>query len=271
MQASALQRTRYKELSPSAECGDFAFIDRLEHDHIEDGRWANPLTTRPASRCFRRPTAGTRIRGRDRARMGLLPCTTPVCKTMPECCGAGPSPEWGALAGTRRLQSARRAESVRRPVWPRDRQRPEGLAEYLFGPGARCAGRRASGMGFVADGVGLGLRPGVAGRHRRRCHPRRRPREPGEPRWRVHADKALAPPLSLEVSAACDGARRAYARHGFSFAPPEDLPARLRLRARPRDRRRSGGAADADQQRHRPCSPLRAQRTRGGRGARRRM
>ncbi len=36
----------------------------------------------------------------------------------------------------------------------------------------------------------------------------------------VRADEALASPLSLEVSAACDGPRRPAARHGFAFAPP---------------------------------------------------
>ena len=38
----------------------------------------------------------------------------------------------------------------------------------------------------------------------------------------VRADQALATPLAREVSAACDGPGRDYARHGFSFALPDE-------------------------------------------------
>src|SRR6185369_16160512 len=38
----------------------------------------------------------------------------------------------------------------------------------------------------------------------------------------VRADQALTTPLAREVSAACDGPGRSYARHGFSFTLPND-------------------------------------------------
>src|SRR5262249_31319448 len=38
----------------------------------------------------------------------------------------------------------------------------------------------------------------------------------------VRADQALATPLATEVSAACDGPGRTFARHGFSFTLPNN-------------------------------------------------
>ena len=87
----------------------------------------------------------------------------------------------------------------------------------------------------------------------------------------VRADQALATPLAREVSAACDGPGRDYARHGvLVHAAERSGRQRVRVRDRRGDRRRAGGAAHADPQRHRARSALRSQRARRGRGAVRR-
>ena len=85
---SALQRTRYRELSPSSECAEFANIGRLDRDNIDDGRWAAILTTEKSLQIFS-PTACTHSE-RETGPTGAplpwdcSPCTTKVCETILE-------------------------------------------------------------------------------------------------------------------------------------------------------------------------------------------
>ena len=120
---SALQRTRYRELSPAASASNLAFVDRLEHDHIEDGRWASPLTNTPRIQVFS-PTYCTHNEYETGPALpwDCSPCTTQVCKTKPECCGAGLRLA-GSLGlpqrGADRLQDGR-DQWPKGEVWPRD-------------------------------------------------------------------------------------------------------------------------------------------------------
>ena len=93
---SALQRTRYRELSPVGECDNIPFVDRLEHDHIEDGRWATSGTTNLKRLQVFSPNYCTHDEDHegDPLPWDCSPCTTQVCKTMPGCCGAGATPGW---------------------------------------------------------------------------------------------------------------------------------------------------------------------------------
>ena len=140
---SALQRTRYRELSPVGECGNLAYVDRLEHDHIEDGRWASPLTNTPRLQVFS-PTYCTHneYEAGDALPWDCSPCTTQVCKTMPECCGAGRDARMdGGLQGAGDHASARTAASQ----WPAG----QGVAARSRRPTTSrsirrtCSGRRA--------------------------------------------------------------------------------------------------------------------------------
>jgi len=228
LQDSALQRTRYRELSPIAECSNIPFIDRLEHDHIEDGRWASPATNTPRIEVFS-PTYCTHDEDHagDPLPWDCSPCTTQVCKTMPGCCGAGPTPGWTA-ACTAQAAAVCATGGVRWPlgkVWPKDLPADTSgvLPKFLLGPAGAVTGidgvsgsaSSASVSGWACDpewpGAAVSVR--IYG---------------GAPREQVgsvllgevRADQALASPLSREVSAACDGPGRDYARHGFSFTLP---------------------------------------------------
>jgi ADYC domain-containing protein/HYR domain-containing protein/PA14 domain-containing protein len=238
LQDSALQRTRYKELSPAAECQDFAFVDRLEHDHIEDGRWAAPLTNTPRLQVVS-PTHCTHSEYETGPALpwDCTPCTTQVCKTRPECCGAGPSPSWGldcrndALAlcktGSDQWPAGR--------VWPAniDTDGPKVPPKFLFGPqGAvmRVEGTSGSGSSVTVSGWA--------------CDPEwpnatvavaiyEAPADTIEGALAVvQADQAIATPLAREVSAACDGPGRSYARHGFSYTLPANLSGKVFVYAR---------------------------------------
>ena len=110
LQATALQRTRYRELSPDNDCAAFASIDRLERDHFEDGRWASPLTNTPRIEVFS-PNYCTH----DESQTGTAlpwdcsPCTTAVCRHMPQCCSDDPSvpqPAWSPACVAERATSA---------------------------------------------------------------------------------------------------------------------------------------------------------------------
>jgi hypothetical protein len=227
---SALQRTRYKELSPSAECKNFAFIGRLERDHTEDNRWANPSTDTPRLQVFS-PTYCTHneYTDGDPIPWDCTPCTTQVCKDMPECCGAGATPHWGPACIGKAL-SVCQTNGTQWPkgrVWPRDidTSGPVILPKYLFGPqGAVVRVEGTSGTSSSATVSGWACDPEwpdstVA------VEIYNAPRETvvGPPLAIVQADKALASPLAREVSAACDGPGRDYAHHGFSFTLPHDL------------------------------------------------
>ena len=128
-----------------------------------------------------------------------------------------------------------------------------------------------SGASYVGDGLRLGVRSGVAGRDGRRVEiyggaPREA--QGGTLLGEVRADQALSSPLAREVSAACDGPNRTYARHGFSFTLPANHTGNVFVYAID-EATADGPAAPPTLIRngivHVPtCAP---QRTRGGRGA----
>jgi hypothetical protein len=227
LQASALQRTRYRELSPVGECDSFAYVDRLERDNIEDGRWASPLTNTPRIQVFS-PTYCTH----DEATPGLAslpwdcsPCTTQVCKTMPQCCGGGGSTTWDATCVA---QAAAVCQDGVTPwphgkVWPAAAPTSAVVAKYLLGPGGAVlrtdgvsgAASSATVSGWACDpewpgaSVAVQIYGGA-------------PREQAGTTLlgQVQADEPLSSPLLSEVSLACDGPGRTSARHGFSFTLP---------------------------------------------------
>ncbi|HXU05833.1 MAG TPA: HYR domain-containing protein, partial [Polyangia bacterium] len=228
MKASALQRSRYKELSPSADCDNFAFVDRLEHDHIEDGRWATPVPGISRIQVF----SGTHcthdeytVKDDEPLPWDCTPCTTKVCQTSPECCGAGPSPGWTAACVAQATAECQTGGTQ----WPKGRVWPAGvdtsgtkvLPKYLFGSqGAVLRVEGTSGEGTSVTVSGWACDPewpdatvavAIYGAPKDTVL---------EPLAIVQADQALALPLAREVSAACDGPGRAYARHGFSYTLP---------------------------------------------------
>jgi hypothetical protein len=227
---SALQRTRYRELSPIGECDDFGVIDRLEHDHVEDGRWAALFKNVGTLNVFS-PTSCTHKENEVGGPLpwDCSPCTTQVCKTMPGCCGAGLTPGWTA-ACTTQAAAVCQTGGVAWPaglVWPRDLPNDDQsiYPTFLLGPGgavARVDGVSGSSTSAIVSGwacdpewPGASVAVEIYG---------------GAPRDQVgsvllgtvRADQALATPLAREVSAACDGPGRDYARHGFSFTLPAD-------------------------------------------------
>ena len=230
LKASALQRSRYKELAPSADCDNFAFIDRLEHDNIEDGRWASPLTSTPRIQVFS-PTHCTHdeytVKNDEPLPWDCSPCTTKVCQTNPECCGAGLSPGWTAACVAQATAVCKTGvdQWPAGRVWPAgvDTSGPKILPKYLFAPQGAVlrvegtSGSRSSATvsGWACDPEWPDATVAVAIYDA--------PRETVEaPLAVVQADKALVLPLSREVSAACDGPGRTYARHGFAYTLPEN-------------------------------------------------
>ena len=128
-------------------------------------------------------------------------------------------------------------------VWPKDLPTDDQsiYPTFLLGPegavlradGVSGSGTSATVSGWACDpewpGASVAVRiyaGGPRGRWRARCSAT------------VRADQALATPLAREVSAACDGPGRNYARHGFSFTlPNEPGGQRVRLRDRREHRR----------------------------------
>jgi hypothetical protein len=225
---SALQRTRYHELSPIGECDDLAYVDRLEHDHFEDGRWANPLTNVERIEVFS-PTYCTHNEYESGAGLpwDCSPCTTQVCKTNPSCCTSGPA-NWDATCAAVAGAACKDGNGTQLPkgrVWPRDidTSGPVILPKFLLGPtgavervdGVSTSTTAATVSGWACDpewpGSSISVR--IYG---------------GAPRdlpgsvllGEVRAGDAVASPLANEVSALCDGPNRDHARHGFSFALP---------------------------------------------------
>ena len=228
---SALQRTRYKELSPLGDCGNISYIDRLEHDHIEDGRWASPSTNTPRLQIFS-PTSCVHDEydpiHHEPLPWDCSPCTTQVCKTMPECCGAGATPEWSG-ACVAQASAVCKTGATQWPagkVWPRDVPTDDVSVypAYLFGPGgAVLRADGVSGSSTAATITGWACDPQWAGGSVAIEIYGGGPRDSGGTLLgTVRADQALASPLAREVSAACDGPGRSYARHGFSFTLPND-------------------------------------------------
>ena len=221
LKASALQRTRYRELSPVGQCAELAFVDRLEQDHFEDGRWASPLTNTPRIQVLSPNYCG---HSEHEVGTGLAwdcsPCTTSVCKTQPRCCRVDQ-----ALDGWDPLCVAQADLTCDEPpgrVWPRDLPAVAAAPpKYLLGPGGAVERIERDGAGAVTL-AGWACDPEWPGAAVTVAIHGGAPREqPGSALVGIaYADRALASPLSLEVSAACDGGRRPAARHGFSFAPP---------------------------------------------------
>ena len=223
LKASALQRTRYRELSPVGQCAELAFVDRLEQDHFEDGRWASPLTNTPRIQVLSPNYCG---HSEHEVGPGLAwdcsPCTTSVCKSEPRCCQVDQAVQaWDALCVA---QADATCDDPPGRVWPRDLPpaAPE-TRKYLLGPGgavkrvARDGDGAATLAGWACDPEWPGAAVTVA------IHGGAPREQPGSVLLGVAtADAALASPLSLEASAACDGARGPAARHGFSFTPPSD-------------------------------------------------
>ena len=231
MKATALQRTRYRELSPAGECDEFAFIDRLEHDAVEDARWANPLESTPRIEVHS-PTYcahGERAEGTPLP-WDCSPCTAKVCESKRHCCSFGAdSTGWDHFC----VEEAARVCQTDGVAWPPGRvwpiepsvsaaAPPPAHGKYLLGP---------AGAVLRVDGDGASdTRPRVSGWA---CDPEwagasiavqiwSGPREKtGSAQLaEVRADRALVAPLSREVAAACDGPGRDYARHGFEVTLP---------------------------------------------------
>ena len=167
LKASALQRTRYRDLSPVGQCADLAFVDRLEQDHFEDGRWASPLTGTPRIEVF---SPNYCVHNEQEIGAGLpwdcSPCTTAVCKNQPRCCRAR-----RRRAGLGRAVRRRGAGDLRRSAGPclAARRDADGAAAGQGPARARAARSSAStgparGGGGAVDAVGVGLRSRVAGR-----------------------------------------------------------------------------------------------------------
>jgi hypothetical protein len=233
LRATALQRTRYRELSPDSTCGGFASIDRLERDHLEDGRWANPLVSTPRIEVFS-PNYCTHneIEQGEALPWDCSPCTTAICRKHPQCCSADPTlpqPVWNATCVAARADVCQDVEGGFGPwwplgkVWPRDDVGPAPAPQkYLLGPGG--AVERTDGVSGETNGVttsatitgwacdpewpGSSVLVSIVG-------PGGAPLGPP-----VYADLALAAPLAAEVGAACDGPNQTTARHGFSFTLP---------------------------------------------------
>jgi hypothetical protein len=224
VKASALQRTRYRDLSPVGRCADFAFVDRLELDNFEDGRWASPLTNTPRIQVFS-PNYCTHNEHEVGAGLAwdCSPCTTSVCKALPRCCAQDPSvPAWDSLCVA---QAALVCDGPPGRVWPRDQPPstdpprklllgPGGAVERVDGPGASSA-QAANGptiTGWACDPEWPGAAVSVA------VYAGAREQPGATLLGQAYADQALALPLAREVSAVCDGPGRTAARHGFSFA-----------------------------------------------------
>ena len=229
LKASALQRTRYRDLSPVGECADLAFVDRLEQDHFEDGRWASPLTGTPRVEVF---SPNYCVHNEQETGAGLpwdcSPCTTAVCKNQPRCCrldGAGAG--WDALCVA---EAQATCDDPPGRVWPRDVTPaaappakvllgPGGAVERVDGPGAEGA-VTLSGWACDPEWPGAAVIVAIYG-----GAPREQPGS--ELLGQAYADQPLAVRLASEVSAACDGAVAGSARHGFTFAAPPNAAGNL--------------------------------------------
>jgi hypothetical protein len=226
---SALQRTRYRDLSPTGRCDEFARILRLEHDHFEDGKWASPLTNTPFIQVF---SPNSCSHDEDTQGDGLpwdcSPCTTAVCRTIPDCCRPGAGGAWNATCTTQADAVCRDNPPVgpRWPlgkVWPRDLPRtypappkflvgPNGAVERIDGVSSGDQAVTVSGWACDPEWPGASVTVKVFD-------------APAEQPGAVAlgtaiADVALAPSLAREVSAACEGPGRTSARHGFSVTLP---------------------------------------------------
>ncbi len=229
---SALQRTRYRELSPVRRVRQF-LVRRSPRARSHRGRALGaPVHQHDRARSVFSPTYCTHNEydaGR-RAAVGLQPVHDAGLQDESRCCGrgrgdrAGPSP--ASRKADTRLPGRRGVHWPAGKVWPRMLPNADQsiYPTYLLGPtGAPCCAPTASAdRASSATISGLGLRSGVAGRVGRAFASTAAARRTaaGTLLGEVRADQALATPLAREVSAACDGPGRTYARHGFSFTLP---------------------------------------------------
>ena len=218
---SALQRTRYRELSPQGQCNEFAYIDRLEHDHLEDGRWATTSDAKdlhifsPFSCKHNEQEVGVALP------WDCTPCTTQVCAIMPSCCGAnGGTWDASCTAETKKHPACHDDAGVPTPglVWPRDipAGTTAGRSKYLIGAGGSVV--RVDGVGKDATISGWACDPEWPGRMVTVRAWAGGPREQSDAKLvdEVTADEQLAAPLSREVAGACDGPGTT-AFHGFTL------------------------------------------------------
>jgi hypothetical protein len=234
LRVTALQRTRWRDLSPVGQCPDsFADISRLEVDHFEDARFANPLVADPRIEVFSpnycqhsENEVGTALA------WDCSPCTTAVCRHDPQCCSADPTlpqPVWNAATCVAdQVKYCQDVENGGGPwwplgkVWPRDFPASTAPQKYLIGPGGaveQTAGVSTGGTSATVQGWACDPEwPGTAvpGQFYGGA-----PREHGGTLLgTVYADQALAAPLAAEVATACDGLGHPSALHGFSFTLP---------------------------------------------------
>ena len=205
------------------------------------GRTRSP--TRRASRCSRRPPARTTNTTTGPALpWDCSPCTTAGLQDDAGVLRRRPVARAGRPPAPKARRSARPAACVAGGrVWPKDHaeRRQVALPEVPVRAGRRgAARRRVSGSGSSATcPAGPAIRSGPAPPSRSTIYGGA-PRDGRTSARVVRADQALALPLAREVSAACDGPGRSYARHGFSFTLPRTGRQRLRVRARREQRRR---------------------------------
>ena len=230
VEVTALQRTRWRDLSPVGQCPDhFADISRLEEDHFEDARFANPLTGDPRIEIF---SPNYCQHSENETGLALAwdcsPCTTAVCRQFPQCCSQDPTlpqPVWDAATCVAAQASLCQDSGTPWPlgkVWPRDYPASTAPQKYLLGPGGAVeatagvstGGTSATVQGWACDPEwpGTAVPVQIYGGA---------PREHGGTLLgTAYADEALASPLASEVGTACDGLGHASALHGFSFTLP---------------------------------------------------
>jgi hypothetical protein len=233
VKVTALQRTRWRDLSPVGQCPDhFADISRLEEDHFEDARFANPLVADPRIEIFSpnycqhsENEVGTALA------WDCSPCTTAICRHHPHCCSADPTlpqPVWDASCVADQNFYCQDVEGGVGPwwplgkVWPRDYPASTAPQKYLIGPGGAVeatvgvstSSSQTTVEGWACDpewpgtAVSVQIYGGGTREHG------------GTLLGTVYADEALSSALALEVGTACDGLGHASARHGFSFTLP---------------------------------------------------
>ena len=224
LKASALQRTRYRELSPVGQCAELAFVDRLEQDHFEDGRWASPLTNTPRIEVLlAQLLRAQRARGGRGAGLGLQPVHDVGLQDPAALLPPGPGAAAGLGCAVRGAGRRDLRRSARPRLAARSARRPRRRRASI------CSARAARSSASTATATGAATLAGWA------CDPEwpgaavtvaiyggapreqpgsdaagrrlRRPRA-GRRRWRARS----APPATARA--------RPAARHGFSFALP---------------------------------------------------
>ena len=228
LKQSALQRSRYAELSPVTECDDFGALDRLDHDHIEDGRWA-ALSKEVGTISVFSPTycKHDEYTPGDALPWDCSPCTTQVCKSHPQCCGSAGVPDaWTAACAGYAGALCNDAGGQWAPgkVWPQNLPTDDQsiYPTALFGPGgAVLRADGVSGSSTSASITGWSCDPEWPGASVAiRFYSGGTFDGGGTLLGEARADQALTEPLASEVSAACDGPGLTHARHGFSFTLP---------------------------------------------------